>query len=106
MRYTTRTTPVAIREHQLRARRSAPTTPLRRGVVALYLAEYDAALLAHVAKNFHELAKGQIRHLPTPKFLHTLEAQILNADQIKPIAEIMRGLEEPIPAFPGNTPMA
>ncbi len=105
MRYTTRTTPPAIREPQLRVDRSALATRLRRWVVALYLFEHHPALLTHVAKNLHELAKGQIRHLPTPELLHTLEAQILNADEIKPIAELMRGLEEPVPPFPGNASM-
>ena len=105
MRYTTGTSPPAIREPQLLVDRSAPATPLRRGVGALYLAEHYAALLAHVAKNPHELAKGQVGDLLAPEQLHTLEVQIFDADEIKRIAELMGGLEEPIPAFPGNAPM-
>ena len=105
MHYTTRTTPVTIREPQLPVDRSAPATRLRRWIVALYLSKYYTALVAHVAKNLHELTKGQIRDLSAPEYLHTFQAQIFDPDEIKRIAQIVRGLEEPIPAFPGNVPM-
>ncbi len=105
MRYTTGTTPPAIRERQLLVDRSALATPLRRGVVALYLMEHYAALLAHVGQDLHELAKGQIGDLSTPEPLHALERQVFDANEVEAVTEIVCGFEEPIPAFPGNTPM-
>ncbi len=74
MTYATPAPPMTIRKRQLRVDGTALATRLRRGVGALYLSEHYTALLAHVAKNLHELAKGQIRHLPSPELLHPLEA--------------------------------
>ncbi len=105
MRYTTGTTPVAIREPQLLVDRSALATPLRRGVVALYLSEHHPALLAHVAKNLHELAKGQVGDLSAPELLHTLERKVFDAEEVEAVTEIVCGFEEPISALPSNTPM-
>ncbi len=105
MRYTTGTTPPAIREPQLLVDRSAPATPLRRGVVARYLSEHYATLLADVGQDLHELAKGQIVHLSTPEPLHALQAKVFDADEVETVAEIVCGLEEPISTLPGNTPM-
>ncbi len=105
MRYTTGTTPPAIREPQLLVDRSALATPLRRGVVALYLAEHHPTLLADVGQDLHKLAKGQVRDLSTPKPLHALQAKVFDADEVEAVAEIVCGLEEPISTLPGNTPM-
>ncbi len=115
MRYTTGTTPVAIRKRQLCVDHSAPTTRLRRGVVALYLSEHYTAFVAHVAKNLNELAKGKVGDLPTPELLHTLEAQILDTDQIKVISLDRYGFDysfsrarkhELESAFPDTNPIA
>ena len=105
MRYTTGTTPPAIREPQLRVDLSAPATHLRRGVVALYLMEHYAALLAHVAQDLHELAKGQVADLSTPEPLHALQAKVFDAHEVEAVAEIVCGFEEPISTLPSNTPM-
>jgi len=105
MHYTTHTTPVTIRERQLLVDRSALATPLRRGVGALYLSEHHPAFVAHVAKNLHELAKGQVVHRATPEPLHALQAKVFDADEVEAVAEIVCGFEEPISALPGNTPM-
>ena len=106
VRHTAFTSPVTIREPQLLVDRSAPATPLRRWIVALYLSKHYTALVAHVGQDLHELTEGQIRDLAAPEHLHAFQAQIFDPDEIKRIAQIVRGLEEPIPACPGNTPMS
>ena len=106
VRHTAFTSPVTIRERHRGVDRSAPATRLRRWIVALYLSKHYTALVAHIAKNLHELTEGQIRDLSAPEHLHSFQAQIFVPNEIKRIAQIVRGLEEPIPAFPGNTPMS
>ncbi len=71
---------MTIREPQLCVDRSAPATPLRRGVVALYLMEHHPALLAHVGQDLHELAKGQIADLSTPaRIIHVEKKGFMSA---------------------------
>ena len=105
MPYTTHTAPVPIRKRQLVVDHAAGRARFRRGVIARYLLQDYASLLAYVREDLHELAKSQIGHLATPEPLHALQAKVFDANEVEAVAEIVRRLEEPIPTLPGNTPM-
>ncbi len=106
MHHTARTAPVAVGKRQLIVDESTTATRLATGIEALNLSKHNASLLANVTQYLNELTKCQVRYFPAPKPLHTLQAQVFDADKIKGITQVMGQLEEPVAALPGNTTMS
>lgn len=62
-----------------------------------------ATFSRHLFEHSEELSKRQITHLASPQPLHTVQVQVLEAQQVIVVTQLMRQPEVCIPAFIGHT---
>ena len=65
----------------------------------------NAILLRNVLQLHNEITMSQVRHLSSPTLCHSLQVQILQANQVITLAQLMRQLPLEIGTFVHNIPI-